>query len=319
MLNENVKDHGKKTKNNAEDPQNREINSNSLEISCTTAPPAPPAPPALKLFSNLPNKRSLNNVGNNNPFKPKDENVLFTESGTVESEDWEISEQIKNYLGEGGFSTISKAIKEVLKKEDIKPLNPIGVTMKGIIEEMKKADEKYRQYEYNDEDITDNPIAWTNPDNGKIYIGINSPEYSHLNNRGESELNLAKIISTIIHEGLHASSHQHKGLQPQTNKEEGNLDYDEYVTDYFAREVYNKILPGKDYVTNYFTKGLGGKNKMWGGNIVEFMIQSKHSSLEEIRQAYAEGKPFNELDGKLLEDWKTYAKLGKIPDLPNQN
>ncbi|CEE95330.1 conserved hypothetical protein [Xenorhabdus nematophila str. Anatoliense] len=316
MLNEYVKDHGKKTKNNAEDPQNREINSNSLELSSTPPPP----PPLPELFPNLPQKRSPNNVGNNNPFKPKDENVLFTESVTVESEDWEISEQIKNYLGEDGFSTISKAIKEVLKKEDIKPLDLIGVTMKGIIEEMKKADEKYGKYKYDDENITNNPVAWTNPDNGKIYIGIDSPEYSHLNNRGESELNLAKIISTIIHEGLHASSHQHKGLQPQTDIKKANLNYDEYVTDYFAREVYKQILPDKDYVTSYFTKGLDSKeNKIWGGNIVEFMIQSKHASLEEIRQAYTEGKPFNELDGKLLEDWKTYAKLGKIPYLPNQN
>ncbi|WP_349010615.1 hypothetical protein [Photorhabdus bodei] len=190
---------------------------------------------------------------------------------------------------------------------------------------MKKTDEKYGQYEYKDEDITSYPIAWTNPDNGKIYIGINSPEYSHLNNKGESELNLAKIISipvifqvasllaalthpghivylcsrgfaplpsrcilksiryTIIHESLHASSHQHKGLQSQTDTGADNLNYDEYVTDYFAREVYKQILPDKDYVANCFTKGLGGENKIWGGNIVEFMIQSKHASLEEIR------------------------------------
>ncbi|RAW75714.1 hypothetical protein CKY14_03250 [Photorhabdus sp. S14-60] len=138
---------------------------------------------------------------------------------------------------------------------------------------MKKTDEKYGQYEYKDEDITSYPIAWTNPDNGKIYIGINSPEYSHLNNKGESELNLAKIISTIIHESLHASSHQHKGLQSQTDTGADNLNYDEYVTDYFAREVYKQILPDKDYVANCFTKGLGGENKIWGGNIVEFMIQ----------------------------------------------
>ncbi|AWK41555.1 hypothetical protein GPY51_18170 [Photorhabdus laumondii subsp. laumondii] len=160
-----------------------------------------------------------------------------------------------------------------MKKEDTEPLELIGVTVEGIIEEMKKTDEKYGQYEYKDEDITSYPIAWTNPDNGKIYIGINSPEYSHLNNKGESELNLAKIISTIIHESLHASSHQHKGLQSQTDTGADNLNYDEYVTDYFAREVYKQILPDKDYVANCFTKGLGGENKIWGGNIVEFMIQ----------------------------------------------
>ncbi|KVK96226.1 hypothetical protein WJ45_20145 [Burkholderia ubonensis] len=171
-------------------------------------------------------------------------------------------------------------------------------TMRGL------ADAMGTRYE---DELTLNPIAWTSPA-GKIYMATDAPEYS-----ASGVLDEQKIRSTIVHESLHAASHNHTGYQALTKRSgmNANWNYDEFATDYFAREVYEQIYPGATYKTNYFTKDLGGKAKVWGGNLIEFMLQSGHMTRENIIASFARGSvAFDELSGDKLEAWKRYAKTG---------
>ncbi|WP_226383074.1 coiled-coil domain-containing protein [Burkholderia savannae] len=161
---------------------------------------------------------------------------------------------------------------------------------------------------YYADEPTLNPIAWTSPE-GRIHMATDAPEYS-----SGGVLDAAKIRSTIVHESVHAASHDHTGFQ-QTTKEAGinsNWNYDEFATDYFAHKVYRTLYPDADYKTNYFTTDLGGRPKVWGGNLIGFMIQSGHMREADIRSAYANGDgSLALLEGEKLDAWKQYAKTGR--------
>ncbi|AJX33432.1 toxin [Burkholderia oklahomensis] len=165
---------------------------------------------------------------------------------------------------------------------------------------------------YYADEPTLNPIAWTSPE-GTIYMATDAPEYS-----AGGVLDATKIRSTIVHESVHAASHDHTGFQ-QTTKEAGinaNWNYDEFATDYFAHKVYQQLYPGDDYKTNYFTTDLGGRPKVWGGNLIAFMVQSGHMREADITSAYANGNgSLALLEGEKLDAWKQYAKTGRATAL----
>ncbi|KVX93522.1 toxin [Burkholderia ubonensis] len=165
---------------------------------------------------------------------------------------------------------------------------------------------------YYADEPTLNPIAWTSPE-GKVYMATDAPEYS-----ADDRLDAAKIRSTLVHESMHAASHNHTGFQQMT-KEAGinsNWNYDEFTTDYFAHKVYQQLYPDADYKTNYFTKDLGERPKVWGGNLIAFMVQSGHMCEADITSAYANGKgSLVLLEDEKLDAWKQYAKTGNVKAL----
>lgn len=99
-----------------------------------------------------------------------------------------------------------------------------------------KAQPGYGNMEFNHEQLNVNPAAWTSPD-GTIYMGTTAPDYS-----SGGKLDAAKIRSTIVHESLHASSCKHTGFQGPESLAVPNTNYDEYVTDYFAKQVYDELF-----------------------------------------------------------------------------
>ena len=151
-----------------------------------------------------------------------------------------------------------------------------------------------------------NPAAWTSPE-GMVYMGVDSPDYSV-----DGKLDKDKIRSTIIHESLHFSSKNYTGFQAMTDMGVSNTNYDEYVTDYFAYQVFNKMFPGATYKTGYFTKGndKGDANTFmhWGGNLAKFMIDSGHVTSEELVKRYFHTGELKELPEPLVSKWQAFAK-----------
>ena len=165
-----------------------------------------------------------------------------------------------------------------------------------------KAQPGYGNMEFNHEQLNVNPAAWTSPD-GTIYMGTTAPDYS-----SGGKLDAAKIRSTIVHESLHAFSCKHTGFQGPESLAVPNTNYDEYVTDYFAKQVYDELFPGAVYKTAYFTKNLGDRPMHWGGNLAKFMVDSGHTTEKELINAYFKTGKTPTLSGENLNKWKNYAK-----------
>lgn len=165
---------------------------------------------------------------------------------------------------------------------------------------------------FNHEQRNANPPAWTKP-TGDIYMGTTSPDYSP-----KGELDIDKIRSTIVHEVLHGLSHRHVGFQGQTDITIDNSNYDEFITDFFAKMVYEKLFPNAEYKTQYFTRDLKEEYIHWGGNIAKLMIDSGVASLKELIHHYFNtgelethtplGIFSRKLPTALLGDWKQFAK-----------
>lgn len=251
------------------------------------ARPLPPLPPAARpapVTAAAPRTSTQ-------PFQPT-ELKPFVNENTQLSPRW----SVKDYVD---VDKLSAGIAAVL---GIAPprMDIAETTMKGLSNVMS--------IPYYADEPTLNPIAWTSPE-GRIYMATDAPEYS-----AGGVLDAAKIRSTIVHESVHAASHDHTGFQ-QTTKEAGinsNWNYDEFATDYFAHKVYQQLYPDADYKTNYFTTDLGGQPKVWGGNLIAFMAQSGHMREADITSAYANGDgSLALLEGEKLDAWKQYAKTGR--------
>ncbi|MDR6504248.1 hypothetical protein J2785_007449, partial [Burkholderia ambifaria] len=256
-------------------------------------PPPPPPPPPPPSFSAGTQARkehtAIENSGN--PFRSIDLQPSINDNLQT-SPAWRVSD----YIDSGELRKhLNRVFGGAGRDVDIR-----GVSMSELTDIMG--------IPYYRDEAKLNPIAWTSRE-GKVYVATDAPEYSV---RGE--LDADKIRSTIVHESIHARSNNHAGLQDLTNKNEikSNYNYDEFVTDYYAKEVYHNLYPGATYKTNYFTKGNDELPKVWGGNLVEFMIQSGHMKREDIVSTYAHGVgDFKPLDGQMLEDWNKYAKTGR--------
>ncbi|MFW9267643.1 RHS repeat domain-containing protein [Pseudomonas sp. NR3] len=161
--------------------------------------------------------------------------------------------------------------------------------------------------QFDQDNLSVNPAAWTSPE-GVVYMGVTAPDYSE-----NGQLDVSKIRSTIIHESLHHSSHAYVGFQHDAHLNEENSNYDEYVTDYFAYQVFTEIFPGATYKTGYFTKILGGKFMHWGGNMAKYMIDSGHVTSNELKHAYFRTGKLNALPASSLSKWKTFAKQNQRP------
>ncbi|QVM93839.1 hypothetical protein JYG34_12865 [Pseudomonas entomophila] len=147
------------------------------------------------------------------------------------------------------------------------------------------------------------PPAWTAPW-GTIYMETSAPDYNV-----DGVLDIDKIRSTIIHESLHAASHNHVGFQGEGSEE--NLNHDEYVTDYYAKMVYEKLFPGAEYKAGYFTKDGGAVH--WAGNLTKFMIESGHVSKDGLENAYFHTGEYRKLQGDLKSHWLRIATQVKGP------
>lgn len=181
-----------------------------------------------------------------------------------------------------------------------RPITIHSVQHEDVYHAMRKYP-KYENYPAVLEDKGLAPPAWTSPD-GQIYIGVTASDYNV-----DGVLDVDKILSTIIHESLHAASHRHEGFQPETDIYADNLNYDEYVTDYMAKQVFDKLFPGRTYKTRYFTN-FGDRFVQWGGNLPKFMIDSGHTTRAELESGYFKTGKLPALKGKLLDDWKRIAK-----------
>lgn len=204
----------------------------------------------------------------------------------------------------------------------------VSTTMAGLIAEKNRVMNEDTPCFTHVDEVAMNPVAWTSP-HGTIYMATDAPEYGMALTdaaKGQEDVPLEqserdsgvrrdreKIISTIVHESLHAASHEHVGFQAVTDTSAQNYNLDEYVTDYFAWQAYRELQgDGASYKTNYFTRDVGGNPKLWAGNLVEFLLQTGHASLEQIRDSYAGGaSALPELAGDKLEAWKSYAKTGR--------
>ncbi|WP_118985519.1 RHS repeat domain-containing protein [Photorhabdus sp. CRCIA-P01] len=260
------------------------------------APPPPlpgiaPPPPSVGAIGGMPNLSSLTVSKTFSPIVLPVPEYIPSEMRTKR---WKSAEHVDlNQLA----STISE-----ISGEKERPINLVDSTLEEVSNKTG--------IPFNSEILTANPAAWTSPE-GIIYMATDSPDYSQ-----NGELDIDKIRSTIIHESLHFSSHKHVGFQAETDTSVQNTNYDEYVTDYFAAQVYKKMYPNRPYKTGYFTTDVGGRFKVWGGNLVEFMTQSEHTTLDSIKQGYFGGKmPLNKLKDKALDTWKNYSKNGRPPKI----
>lgn len=190
-----------------------------------------------------------------------------------------------------------------IKKKDIKVKS---VSHQDVFEQIKSVPGN-EAMEFDSENLSANPSAWTSPQ-GTIYMGTTAPDYS-----SNGSLDVDKIRSTIVHESIHALSHNHTGFQAETDMSATNSNYDEYVTDFFAEKVFKKMFPNSTYKTSYFTTNVGGKFMLWGGNLAKFMIDSGHITQEELVDAYFNTGKLSALSDTLLSKWKNYAKQNTRP------
>ncbi|WP_434675902.1 RHS repeat domain-containing protein [Pseudomonas sp. D3-10] len=148
--------------------------------------------------------------------------------------------------------------------------------------------------------------AWTAPD-GRIYMVAAAPDYSN-----NGQIDADKIISTIIHESLHFSSFEHVGLQAVTDMTVAHGNYDEYVTDYFANEIFTEMFPGRVYKTGYFTSGNNGYLH-WGGNMAKYMIDSGHLTRADLENGYFRTGKLKKLSASSMSKWQDFAKQNRRP------
>jgi len=186
------------------------------------------------------------------------------------------------------------------------PIVIMDVSQRALFEEIRAVPGN-QSMQFDKENLNVNPAAWTSPE-GIIYMGVDAPDYSE-----NGQLDADKIRSTIIHESLHYSSLEHVGFQASTDVSVANSNYDEYVTDYFARQVFNKMFPGAAYKTGYFTKDLNNNFMRWGGNMAKFMIDSGHVTSAELTVGYFRTGKLKPLPESLLSKWKMFAKQNRRP------
>ncbi|HDR9512107.1 TPA: hypothetical protein QDC03_007359 [Burkholderia cepacia] len=145
--------------------------------------------------------------------------------------------------------------------------------------------------------LKNNPAAWTSPE-GKIYVASDHPDYV-LNGRIDAD----KVRSTVVHEFIHAASHNHTGLQA-SGAAERYINYDENFVDFFARNVYSRAYPGMRYKSGYFS----GDGSMWLGEMVRFMEASGTMTRNEIKVAlFRNPDSLRPLEGSALNDWKRWS------------
>ncbi|NHB86252.1 RHS repeat domain-containing protein [Photorhabdus tasmaniensis] len=254
-------------------------------------PPGAVPPPPSAGAGGMPNLSSLTT---SSTFSPINLSVPEYTPSEVRTKSWKSAEYVD-------LDQLASTISEI-SGEKKRPINLVDSTLEEVSSKTG--------IPFSSETLTANPAAWTSP-SGTIYMATDSPDYSQ-----NGELDIDKIRSTIIHESLHFSSHEHVGFQADTDTSVQNTNYDEYVTDYFAHQVYKKMYPNNPYKTGYFTTDVGGRFKVWGGNLVEFMTQSGHTTLDNIKQGYFSGRAeLNKLTGKALDTWKNYAKSGRTPKI----
>lgn len=188
----------------------------------------------------------------------------------------------------------------------VSPIKVVDVTHEELFEQIRSVPGN-ETMQFNEEDLRANPAAWTSSD-GTIYMGVTAPDYSE-----NGQLDRDKIRSTIVHEALHASSHGHVGFQQETDTSVSNSNYDEYITDYLAHQVFSAMYPGAVYKTGYFTTNVGGDAQHWGGNMAKFMIDSGHVTKSELLGGYFKTGKLNSLPGQLLDKWKTFSKQNRNP------
>ena len=254
---------------------------------------APPMPPVLGMRSGT--VGAATTAGNN--FEP----IVMAAPvlpANVASPEW----RIEDYVDADAISSTISKLFNIEKRE----LNVKGVTQQDMFEKIKTIPGN-EIMEFDQADLNVNPAAWTSPA-GTVYMGTTSPDYS-LN----GELDVDKIRSTIIHETIHASSHEHVGFQNTTDTSIPNSNYDEYVTDYFAKMVFDELYPGRTYKTGYFTKDVGGRAMHWGGNLAKFMIDSGHVAFKELAHNYFNTGKLSALPEKMLTRWQAFAKQNRRP------
>lgn len=218
--------------------------------------------------------------------------------GNVPSASWEA----KNHVD---IVELASVISELFSS----PLQPIvikSVSQEELFNKIRAVPGN-ETMEFDAKTLSANPAAWTSPE-GVIYMGVDSPDYSD-----KGQLDVDKIRSTIVHESLHYSSYQHVGFQAETDLGATNLNYDEYVTDYFAYQVFTKMFPGAAYKTGYFTKDLNNKFMQWGGNLAKFMVDSGHVTPQELAGSYFGSGKLKALPEPLLSKWKNFAKQKSRP------
>ena len=256
----------------------------------SAGPPPPPPPGGL-----LPSSGTTSHQPAGEAFKPT---VLAIPSipKNRPSARWES----KNYVN---IEKLSSTIGELFGTE--KTVKITDVSQQELFEKIKGISGN-QTMEFDADYLNVNPAAWTSPE-GMVYMGVDSPDYSV-----DGKLDKDKIRSTIIHESLHFSSKNYTGFQAMTDMGVSNTNYDEYVTDYFAYQVFNKMFPGATYKTGYFTKGndKGDANTFmhWGGNLAKFMIDSGHVTSEELVKRYFHTGELKELPEPLVSKWQAFAK-----------
>ncbi|UTH74109.1 hypothetical protein [Chromobacterium sp. IIBBL 290-4] len=163
-----------------------------------------------------------------------------------------------------------------------------------------------------------NPLGKTN-ENG-IYLANDHPAYFHEGEDGAPDID--RIRSTIVHESLHAASHDAAGFQACKDGDTGRNNFDENVTDYFACQIFQKLYPESTYKTGYFIKVVGikyhndesgGRHKedvtctIWNGEFVDFMKQSDPDNFDAIKTAYFNTGKLPSFKSYEMEAWKKYT------------
>lgn len=118
------------------------------------------------------------------------------------------------------------------------------------------------------------PVAFTAPAfavEGAVHLWAGSPDWGPADNADS-----AKIISTLVHEYIHVTSHQCKGLQEGFDSQVFDKSVapawgDEIVTDLYGYLIYAKLGLGADYKTGY----LSNKNPPTKGGIGSATVGAK--------------------------------------------
>lgn len=218
--------------------------------------------------------------------------------GNTPSASWEVENHVDIVELAGVISELFSSPRQPIVIE--------GVSQKELFNKIRAVPGN-ETMEFDAMTLSANPAAWTSPE-GIIYMGVDSPDYSD-----NGQLDVDKIRSTIVHESLHYSSYQHVGFQAETDLGATNLNYDEYVTDYFAHQVFTKMFPGAAYKTGYFTKDLNNNFMQWGGNLAKFMVDSGHVTHQELAGSYFGTGKLKALPEPLVSKWKAFAKQKSRP------
>lgn len=162
---------------------------------------------------------------------------------------------------------------------------------------------------------------------GRIHIWRDSPEF----NLSGGGINENKLRFTIIHESIHSIAYKNKGGFGQEkmkaiigrNEIDGWYDLDEAFTDFYARQVANKLgITDADIQSNYFIKTpvadshYFNGDDVWLGHLPEFMmdfvIEKKGVAVwEQFTKAFFNGddvffKKFFTDNSQFLKEWKNY-------------